>query len=338
MDIGLAVPTHGLLTRDDNDFILQAIEPADVRIVDFAQRAERLGFHSLWFSDHVVMGGDNVRYPNADISTAYPYPPQPTMFEGIVTMAAVAATTSSIGIATSVHIAPYRHPLVSAHQLATIDYMSGGRLIVGVGVGFEEQEYAALDADFAHRGPVTEESIQIYKRAWTEDFVNFDGEHFEISNVSMNPKPLQSPHPPILYGGTSKVGGRRAARVADGLYTVHLGPLPAIDVWRPAKLACLEEAERIGRDMSDFWYGTFASALLCDAGDPVVAKERRPVLTGTAEQILEELAGFAAEGYGHVTLHLDVPSNSRAALDEHVERIAAEVLPEAATIEPAPLI
>jgi probable F420-dependent oxidoreductase len=332
MDIGIAMPTHGLLKRDEQDFFLQVIKPEDVRPVEFAQHAERLGYHSVWFSDHIVMGRDLSMYYPANQSGKKAYPQQPTMFDAAVVMGALAAATETIKFAPSVLIAPYRHPLQTAQQFATIDYMSKGRLIMGVGIGWEEEEFASLKADYKNRGSVTEESIEIYKAAWTQDWIDFDGEHFQIHDVSMDPKPWQKPYPPIIFGATTPRGARRAARTSDGLYTVHLDPYPPIDVWSKAKQAALEEGERVGKDMSDFWYGTFASALICDEDDPILKGEKRPTLTGTAEMILEDLQKFADEGYHHVTCHFHVRSNAIDELFELSQRFAEEVLPEASKI------
>lgn len=333
MDIGVAMPTHGLLKRDEQDFFLQRIAPEDVRPFEYAQHAEKLGYHSLWFSDHVVMGRDLSMYYPAQQSTHKAYPQQPTMFDLATVMGGLAHATSEIKFAPSVHIAPYRHPLVTAQQFATIDYLSEGRLIVGVGIGWEKDEFDAVGADFANRGTVTEECIEVYKRAWTDDWISFEGEHFTIKDVSMDPKPWQKPYPPLIYGANSPVGARRAARVCDGLYTVHLDPYPPVDVWRKAKDAAIAEGEKHDRDLSEFWYGTFASALICDADDPILKGDRRPTLTGTAEQILEDLEAFAAEGYHHITCHFDVRSNTIDELFELVQRFGEEVLPHTDSIK-----
>jgi probable F420-dependent oxidoreductase len=336
VDIGFVMPTHGLLTRDERDFFLQRVEPDQVRAFEFARFAEQLGYHSLWFSDHVVMGRDlQMRYP-ANLSGTKAYPQRPTMLDVVAVMGGLCAVTSRIRFAPSVHIAPYRHPLSSAHQFATIDQLSHGRLIVGVGPGWEVQEFAALGADFERKGAYTEEAVAVYKAAWTQDFVDFDGRFFCIHDVSMEPKPHQRPHPPLVWGGTTELGARRAVRCTDGLYTVHLDPYPGVSAWRTVKEAAMREGERIGRDLSDFWYGSFCSALITDADDPLARSGRRPTLTGTAAQILEELATFAAEGYQHVTLHPHVRSGAIDEFFEQAQRLAEEVLPEARRIPTRP--
>jgi probable F420-dependent oxidoreductase len=331
------MPTHGLLFRDDTDFGVQRIAPEDVRPFEYAQHAEKLGYHSLWFSDHVVMGRDlSMDYP-ANQSGKKAYPERPVMFDGAVVMGGLAHATSRIKFAPSVHIAPYRHPLATAHQFATIDYLSKGRLIMAVGIGWEADEFRALNADFENRGQVTEESIEIYRRAWADDYIQYDGKHFSIHDVSMDPKPWQRPGPPIMYGATTVRGARRAGRVADGLYTVHLEPYTAINIWRPALNAAIEEGERIGRDMSNFWYGTTASALICNLDDPIMSRDRRPMLTGGADDILEDLQKFADEGFSNVVCAFEVRSNTISELFDLVQRFGEEVLPSATAIKPAPI-
>ena len=327
------MPTHGLLTRDEQNFYLQRVEPEAMRVVEFARRAEALGYHSVWFSDHVVMGGDlDVEYP-ANLSGKKAYPQRPNMLDGGIVMGALAVTTSRIRFAPSVHIAPYRHPLSTAHQFATIDVLSNGRLIMGVGSGWEPDEFRALGANFAHRGAVTEECIEIYKLAWTEPWIEFHGRFFDISNVSLDPKPVQKPHPPLVFGATTRPGARRAARTSDALYTVHLEPYIEIGVWDGLRETVLEEAERIGRDVGHFRMMTFASALPTDASDELARRDPRPILTGTADQILSDLGRFADHGYSHVTLHFHVRSGTVDELFELLDRAAREVLPAAREIE-----
>ena len=333
MDIGVAMPTHGLLTRDDTNFYLQRVEAEEMRVVEYAQRAEELGYHSVWFSDHVVMGGDlDVDYP-ANLSGKKAYPLRPNMLDAAVVMGALAATTSRIRFAPSVHIAPYRHPLSSAHQFATVDVLSNGRLIMGVGCGWEPDEFRALAANFEHRGALTEECIEIYKLAWSEPWVEFHGRFFDISNISVDPKPVQKPYPPLVFGATTAAGARRAARTSDALYTVHLEPYIEIGVWDELRDVVREEAERIDRDVGDFRMMTFASALPTDASDELARREPRPTLTGTAEQILSDLERFADHGYSHVTLHFHVRSGTVDELFELLDRFASEILPSAQEIE-----
>jgi probable F420-dependent oxidoreductase len=332
MDIGLAMSTHGLLTRDERDFFLQKLEPEEMRPVELARLAERLGYHSLWFSDHVCMGRDTGAKHTANESGTRAYPNQPVMLDVVAAIGALAAVTDRIRLAPSVLIAPYRHPLTVAHQFATLDVLSGGRLVMTAGSGWDPQEFAALGADFERRGAVTEECIEIWKHAWTEPWLDWHGRFYEITDVSLEPKPVQKPHPPIVFGAVSEVGARRAARTSDGLYPMFLDAYADPGRFDDLRDVVRQEAERVGRDLTGFRLYAFASGGLTDAvGGP------RRTLSGSAEQVLHDLQRFADHGYSHVTMHFDVPSGTIAELFEIVERFAAEVLPGAHGLVAQPL-
>jgi probable F420-dependent oxidoreductase len=329
MDVGLTMSTHGLLTRDERDFFLQKLEPEEMRVVELAQLADRLGYHSLWFSDHVCMGRDLGAKHTANESGTRAYPERPVMLDVVATMGALAAATERVRLAPSVLIAPYRHPLTVAHQFATLDVLSGGRVIMSAGSGWDSQEFAALGADFEHRGAVTEECIEIWKHAWTEPWVDWHGRFYEIGDVSLEPKPLQKPHPPIVFGAVSQAGARRAARTSDGLYPMFLDAYADPGRFDHLREAVLREAERVGRDLSGFRLYAFASGLVTEA----VQNGRRRTLTGGAEQVIGDLQRFADHGYEHVTMHFDVRSGRIRELFEIVERFATEVLPAARELE-----
>jgi probable F420-dependent oxidoreductase len=338
VDFGLTMPTHGLLLRDERDFHLQRLPAAEMRPVEVAQAAERLGYHSVWFSDHVCMGRDESTFHTANTSGRRAYPDQPVMLDMVATMGAVAATTTTLRLASSVWIAPYRHPLVAAHQLATVDVLSSGRLIVGVGSGWDPQEFAAVGGDYEHRGSVTEEYVEIFKHAWTEPWLDFRGRFVEVVDVSMEPKPVQKPHPPILFGTVTEVGARRAARVADGIYPMFLDSYGDPGRFEHLREAAIREGERIGRDLSGFTMAAFCSGLITDADDPRARNRPRMTLTGTAEQISGDIERFAGAGYAHLTMHFDVRSGTMAEYLELVERFAAEVIPACRGIVARPFL
>jgi probable F420-dependent oxidoreductase len=333
MDIGLAMSTHGLLTRDERDFFLRRLEPGAMRPIELAQLAERLGYHSLWFSDHVCMGRDLGAKHTANESGTRAYPERPVMLDVVATIGALAMVTERVRLAPSVLIAPYRHPLTIAHQFATLDVLSGGRLLMTAGSGWDPQEFAALDADFEHRGAVTEECVEIWKHAWTAPWLDWHGRFYEITDVSLEPKPVQKPHPPIVFGAVTEAGARRAARTSDGLYPMFLDSYADPGRFDRLREVALREGERVGRDLSGFRLYAFASGLVTDPIDD----RRRRTLTGSADQVLGDLERFAAHGYSHLTMHFEVASGTIEELFEIVERFAAEVLPAAAALEAAPL-
>jgi probable F420-dependent oxidoreductase len=336
MEFGLTMPTHGLLTRDERDFRLQKLAASEMRPVEVATLAEELGYHSVWFSDHVCMGRDEGAFHTANTSGARAYPNRPAMLDMIATMGAIAGATTTIRMASSVWIAPYRHPLVAAHQLATVDVLSGGRLIVGVGSGWDPQEFAAVGGDFEHRGSVTEEQIEIFKHAWTAPYLDFRGRFYEIRDVSLEPKPVQQPHPPIVFGAVTDAGARRAARTSDGIYPMFLDSHGDPRRFEHLREAVLREAERIGRDVSAFRMYAFCSGLVVEPGDEAAERVPRMTLTGTPDQVLADIERFAAAGYSHLTMHFDVRSGTMAEYLEIVQRFAEDVLPTARAITARP--
>jgi probable F420-dependent oxidoreductase len=334
MDFGLTLLTHGVMTRDqDGDCVLKNIPPEEMRPVESAVRAEELGFHSVWFSDHVVTERVTEGEHPANISGKRAYPERPVMLDIPTTIGAIASRTSTLRFSPSVYIAPYRHPLITAHEFATLDVLSQGRVILSVGVGWEKGEFAAMGASYEHRGSVTDECIQIYKLAWTEPWIEFHGRFFDIENVSMDPKPVQQPHPPIWYGGVSAIAAKRAARRCNGFYPLFLDAVSRPETFDTLREEVQREGERIGRDLTGFQLGGFCQVRVTDDAerDPRFP-DQRPLLTGSPEQILEDLQHFADFYYSHVTVHFDCPSATSSEWSEQLERFAAEVLPEARDI------
>jgi probable F420-dependent oxidoreductase len=173
-------------------------------ILETAERADRLGFHSVWVADHITIPRE---YGPAMGSTLY---------ETHTTLSVVAGRTTRVKLGCSVMPTPYRHPLLQAKSLATLDQLSGGRVIYGGAAGYMHDEFHALGLDFRQRAAMTDEYLQVLKLAWTEPFINFHGEFVDCSEMTSDPKPVQTPHPPIWLGGDSDGAFRRIARFADG--------------------------------------------------------------------------------------------------------------------------
>ncbi len=186
-----------------------------------AQRAEALGYDSVWVSDHVVVP--------MEFQSRYPYPGQFTpqasgnYFEPVITLAVLAGATQRIHLGTSVLVVPQRNPVLTAKQLGTLAALAGGRLIVGVGVGWLEEEFEALKAGdaFPPRGAVTDEYVALYRAIWRDDPVEFRGQHYQLNPVRALPQPPQPP--PIWVGGNSRPAIRRAARIGDGWHAIRIG-------------------------------------------------------------------------------------------------------------------
>ncbi len=194
MRVGVHLPQYGRVSGAES-------------ITRAARHAEALGFSDLWVSDHIV-------HP-----TAQSYP-SPHLFDPLVTLTWAAASTQRIGLGTSVLVVPTHNPLELANSLASLDALSGGRVTVAVGVGWSEVEYRALGYDFHNRGRRLDETIDLFRRVWSEDPVSFHGEFTSFDDLRILPKPH---HPiPIWIGGSSEPAYRRAAARGDGYQAVGL--------------------------------------------------------------------------------------------------------------------
>jgi probable F420-dependent oxidoreductase len=179
-------------------------------VQEAAARAERLGFDDVWVSDHLVVP-ENQPYPS------------PYLYDPMVSLAFAAAATSSIGLGTSVLVAPqYTSPLALANTLASLDNMSGGRLIAGLGIGWSKAEYEALHAPFDHRGARLDEIVDLLRTAWRDDPASHEGTYYSFRGIRLLPKP--SHDIPIWLGGTSDKALARAVRKADGYHGIGVKP------------------------------------------------------------------------------------------------------------------
>ena len=195
-----------------------------------ARAAEAAGFESLWTGEHVVLPD-----PQAPPS---PAPPQTPMADPSVWLGFLAGGTERIGLGTGIIILPQRNPVALAQELASLDVASNGRLLFGLGAGYLEPEFRALGAPFAERGARTDEYIDVIRALWTMEKPEFEGETVRFSGIDAHPRPVQSPHPPIVVGGHSPPAFRRAVRRGNGWYGFfvdleraksHLDELAAIE-------------------------------------------------------------------------------------------------------------
>ncbi len=206
-----------------------------------AQTAEEVGVESLWTVEHVVVPkGYESAYPySAD--GKMPGTEEMPIPDPFVWLSYAAAVTKKIKLATGVIILPQRHPFYLAKEAATLDTLSGGRFMLGVGVGWLEEEFKALKVPFKERGAITDESIGALRALWSKGVSQHQGDHYAWPDVESNPKPVNGTIP-IIIGGDSKVAARRAARLGDGFFPARAEKLEEC-------LAELKaECERIGRD------------------------------------------------------------------------------------------
>ncbi|MBV9092523.1 MAG: LLM class F420-dependent oxidoreductase [Streptosporangiaceae bacterium] len=219
--------------------------PEVIRAV--ATTAEAAGFATLWAGEHVVLVDlPRSRYPySADGRIAVPVGAD--WLDPLLGLSFIAAVTTTIGLATGVLLLPEHNPVLSAKQAATLDVLCGGRLTLGVGIGWSAEEFAALGIPFAGRGRRTAEYVAAMRTLWAQDVASFSGEFTEFDSVRVNPKPVRGRRIPVVVGGNSDAALARAAAFGDGWYGFNL-PAAAV-AGRVAELG--EQCRRRGRSLSE---------------------------------------------------------------------------------------
>lgn len=288
-----------------------------------AQRAEDLMFDSVWVSDHIILPRQvNSFYPYAPDGVATFRPDEP-YYEPLAALNFLAGCTQRVRLGTHVLILPYRNPVLTAKILATLDVLSGGRVILGAGVGWMEEEFQALGLDtFAERGAVTDEYIQLYKELWTNDEPVFHGKYYQLSGSGFQPKPVQKPHPPIWIGGHTSPAIRRAARFGDGWMPIGLRP-PAIlePEEMAAKIALLRsQTRRAGRPEASVSV-TFSTDVIFNKAPG----SSRRTMSGRPEQIAADLRQYQDLGVSNFILSF--PAQTVAGLQESMEQFSRYVMP-----------
>ena len=213
-------------------------------LTHLAQTAERCGVESLWTVEHVAVPvGYESRYPYSE-DGKMPGPENSPIPDPLVWLSYAAAVTTKIKLATGILILPQRSPIYTAKEFATLDVLSQGRVIAGIGNGWLEEEFAALGVPFKERAPRTEECVAALRQLWGEKAMPFDGRFHKWHAIESNPKPVQPGGVPIVVGGHVEAAARRAARIGDGFFPAK-GDLPALFA------VVREECEKIGRDPSE---------------------------------------------------------------------------------------
>jgi len=269
MDIGCHLPTQGpVATRE--------------ALLTFAQEAERRNVASLWVSDHVVFPRHQTgSYPGG----RFPHPPDKPYLEPVAVLAAAAVCTSRARLGASVFILGHRHPVVMAKMLTTIDALSGGRLVCGVGVGWWKEELDILGVPFHKRGRQADEMLRVFKALWTQDNPSFEGQFFRFKDIGFAPKPVQKPHPPIWVGGDSPGAFRRVVTLGDGWHATSKDPVQLREgLGRLEKVAAQHQ-----RDMK-----TIDISVRYSLPDTLIA--------GGPQRAIDELAGYKRLGLSHVMI------------------------------------
>jgi probable F420-dependent oxidoreductase len=258
------------------------------------------------------------------IESSYPYtvggnfPGGWEALEQLSLMAFIAGKTQNLRLITSVMILPYRNPVVTAKMLATIDVLSNGRVIVGVGVGWLREEFETLGCfEFDRRGTLSDEYLRIFKTLWTQEPASFDGEFYRFDALHFLPKPIQKPYPPIWIGGHSRPALRRVARFADGWHPV--GANPAVPLQPKQFAGSCEELRRLteleGRRYEDLTI-CFKAPLYDKDTTTVSGTDRRP-FSGSTSQVVDDIGTYSELGVHE--LIVDFRSDT---LNETLERMA----------------
>jgi probable F420-dependent oxidoreductase len=207
---------------------------------EVAVTLERAGFESLWVPEHLFFPTDMPpTYPYSETGLP-PVTPDTPCYDPWVLMAYLACATETIRLANNIYILPLRHPLAAARSIVTLDRVSGGRVTVGVGVGWMEEEFEWTGQSFHDRGRRTDEIIPILRELWTDDVIEHHGEHYDFGPLKFNPKPVQKGGIPIEIGGASKAAIERAGRLGDGWIEVGSTDLDDLGV----KIGVVEQARR----------------------------------------------------------------------------------------------
>jgi probable F420-dependent oxidoreductase len=287
-----------------------------------AQAAERLQYDSVWVSDHVLVPEDRPRYGH--------------LYEALTTLAYIAGKTERLRLGVSVLVLPQRHAILAAKQIATVDNLSGGRVILGVGIGWMQGEFDNLGADFHRRGRHADEALQVLKTLWQEEQPQFSGEFYRFDRVLFGPKPVQPGGPPIWVGGNSAAAFRRAVTLADGW---HADDVP-LEQLRTISQQLQDRARAQGRTTTISLRRTVdlrpAAAAMGRLAMPETAGgvtggqwpgSSTGALTGTLDEVRDVMGQVAALGVSHFICQFE-----HATQEEHlaqIELFARECIPQA---------
>jgi probable F420-dependent oxidoreductase len=267
MDIGCHLPNQGPLATG-------------LALARFCREAEQRNVASLWVSDHVIFPrAATGSYPGG----RFPHPPDKPYLEPVTVLAAAAVCTTRARLGASVFILGHRHPVVMAKMLTSIDALSNGRLICGVGVGWWKEELEILGVPFHARGRHGDEILRAFKALWTEDNLRFDGEFFRFRDLGFAPKPVQKPHPPIWVGGDSPGAFRRVVTLGDGWHATSKDPVQLREGLGRLRMV----ADQHKRDMK-----TIDISVRYSLPDTLIA--------AGPQQAIDELAGYKRLGLSHV--------------------------------------
>ncbi len=292
MDFGWHLPCYGRLATREN-------------LILVAREAERRGFESVFVSDHVALPFEPKTPYGGSRTGAFPIPPTDAFLEPLTALALVAAVTERVRLGTTVLVLPHRHPVLAAKTIATLDDLSGGRVIVGAGVGWLQDEVELFGVPFERRGAWSDEALGVMKRCWADERSKHQGEFFRFDDVGCSPKPAQKPYPPLWIGGRSASAYRRVARFGDGFHAAWSAP----EVMREQIREVWKECQSIGRLGTDLTFSVRAGFDIREGASP----HPRASLLGAPRFIADQIARYADVGVSHIVLEAPLRD-----LDEHL--------------------
>ncbi|MCC7369492.1 MAG: TIGR03619 family F420-dependent LLM class oxidoreductase [Chloroflexi bacterium] len=269
VQFGVRVPNSGPLSSVEN-------------MVRAAKEAEEMGFDSIWLHDHVVWSGEMHRHHISSGSAhAIKDDQKPDFFESVAATSFLAAHTSRVKIGIACFVMPCRNPIFLAKQTATLDHLTNGRLIVGIGLGskasLESNEFEVFQVPFKKRAPLTDEYTEAMRAIWTQDKATFHGPTIQFTDAEMFPKPLQKPHPPIWVGGWTDKAAERTAKLGDGWIPGWLSPS---EMARGAGIL-RETAKSVGRNPDDITIAVEKLASIAVDRDTAMARALPTVRTSS---------------------------------------------------------
>jgi probable F420-dependent oxidoreductase len=277
-----------------------------------AVRAEQLGYDSAWVSDHVVVPRANIRNFGE------------TIFDPLVTLGVLAGATSRVSLGTTVLIVPYRNAVVTAKMVSSLDALSGGRVVLGVGAGWVAAESAMLAVPFKERGAMTDEYLDAMRELWTSATPSFAGKYTQFDDLVFEPKPVQKPHPPIWVGGHTKAALRRTARVGAAWHPINRPPDELRAGMAEIARLCREQKRA---DVPALTLRNDVTILRAGQGAPASTHAGR-VLAGEPAALVEQIQELAECGVQHLVLEFLAPDGRE--LDAQMALFAERVRPHVA--------
>ncbi len=284
-------------------------------LTEFCSAAEELGVHSGWTSDHIAWPADiSSKYPYTD-DGSFPAPNDIAWLDPIGTLLFAAGVTERMKLGQTVLILGYRPPVQTAKLLATLDVVSGGRAILGAGVGWMKEEFEVLGMPYDHRGARADEQLEIFEKLFTEETPAFDGEYYQFPEIRFEPKPLQG-RIPVWIGGASEPAFRRTARFGDCFHAAF----EPVDTVKAEWARVQELTSEAGRNASSVELSVRLYL------DPTSAQKPEVSIAGSPEQMTETLGTWAEIGVNHVLVDITAPGGPSGRLAA-LESFMTEVVP-----------